>query len=119
MALRPTKKREMILATLRHQHGTLTAKEIHARLPEIDLATIYRNLDLFEKEKLIRPVHLGKGEKEYEFQHEPHHHAICGKCHRIIHFTAPDKKIEKLLGLVDFDIDEIEVTVHGTCKKDH
>lgn len=116
MTIRLTKKRQQILDVLQQHNGTLTAKELHQRLPGVDLVTIYRNLDLFVKERLITQVNLGGGEVQYEHQHEPHHHAVCSECERVIHFVAPDEKIKKLLGVQDFDVDEIEVTVRGKCK---
>lgn len=115
MALKLTQKRHRILDVLKQNHGTLSASDIHAQLPDIDLVTIYRNLDLFTKEKLIKQLRLSAGEAQYEYQQEPHHHAICTECEKVIHFTAPDEKIKKLLGLEDFDVDELEVTVKGLC----
>ncbi|MCD5382083.1 MAG: transcriptional repressor [Candidatus Pacebacteria bacterium] len=116
MNLRLTKKRAQILSVLQKHHGMLSVKDIHARLPDVDLVTIYRNLDLFVKEKMIKEVHLGTEEAQYEYQTEPHHHAVCTECERVIHFTAPDDKLKKVLGLKNFVVDEIEVTVRGTCK---
>ena len=118
MTIRLTKKRQAILDLLTTNHGTLSAAAIHAALPDIDLVTIYRTLDLFTKEKMIKQFHLQSGEAQYEHQSEPHHHAMCTTCERVIHFTAPDKKLKQLLGIEDFDVDEIEVTVHGRCKED-
>ena len=115
MALRITQKRQQILDVLKKQHDTLSVAQIHAKLPEIDIVTIYRNLDLFVKEKLIKQIHLGTDEAQYEYQHESHHHAVCTDCEKVIHFTAPDAEIRKLLGLADFQVDEIEVTVRGIC----
>jgi len=115
MTITLTKKREQILDVLKNHSGTLSAAAIHTKLPEIDLVTIYRNLDLFVKEKMIKQIHLGTDEAQYEYQHEPHHHAVCIECEKVIHFTAPDAKIKKLLGLEDFQVDEIEVTVRGIC----
>ena len=117
MTMKLTKKRKEILEVLKQEPRTLSAADIHQELPDIDLATIYRNLDLFVKEKIIREVHLGTEEHQYEYQKEPHHHAVCTDCHKVLHFKAPDKKIMKLLQLENFDIDEIEVTVKGVCKK--
>ena len=94
----------------------MTAKDVHQKLPDIDLVTIYRNLDLFVKEKLIKQVHLGTDEMQYEYQREPHHHAVCTDCNRVIHFKAPDEKIKKLLGVEGFQVEELEVTVRGVCK---
>lgn len=111
-----TQKRHRILDVLKQNHGTLSASDIHAQLPDIDLVTIYRNLDLFTKEKLIKQLRLNAGETQYEFQDKPHHHALCTKCEKVIHFSAPDEKIKKLLGLNDFEVEELEVTVRGTCR---
>lgn len=111
-----TNKRKKILVVLKNADGALSAAAVHKLLPDIDLVTIYRNLDMFTKEKLIKRVSLGTGEALYEYQPEPHHHAICTDCERVIHFKAPDKKIIKLLGLEKFDIDELEVTVRGKCR---
>lgn len=119
MNVRLTTKRKEILATLEQTHGALSAATIHKTLPHIDLATIYRNLDLFVKEKLIKKINLDAGEAQYEHQHEPHHHAVCTKCHKVLHFTAPDTQIKKLLGLSNFEVDEIEVTVKGLCRRGH
>lgn len=115
MSIRLTEKRNKILSVLKKTPGTLSAAEIHKHIPEIDLVTIYRNLDLFTKEKLIKQVHLNTDEAQYEYQNEPHHHAVCTDCKKIIHFTAPDEKIRKLLTLEKFQIAEIELTVRGIC----
>ena len=116
MKIRMTEKRKRILNTLKRHHGALSASDLHTKLSDIDLVTIYRNLDLFTKEKLIKTFHLSSNETQYEYQPEPHHHAVCTKCEKVIHFTAPDKKIKKLLGLENFNIEELEVTVKGVCK---
>jgi len=115
MNIKLTKKRTLILNALKTHHGTLSAADISQKVPEIDLVTIYRNLDLFVKEKLIKKIHFDSDEAQYEYQHEPHHHAVCTNCEKVIHFTAPDEKIKKLLQLEGFTVDEIEVTVKGLC----
>ena len=52
MNIRLTEKRQRILDILKENHGTLSASDIHGELPDVDLVTIYRNLDLFTKEKI-------------------------------------------------------------------
>lgn len=114
MNTRTSKKRQAILDTLKAKQRALTAAELHAALPGMNLTTIYRNLELFTNEKVIKKLQLGSQEARYEYQHEPHHHAVCERCEKVIHFTAPDAQIIKLLGLSDFTVDELEVTVRGT-----
>lgn len=115
MTRRHSKKREQILDVLKREHGALSAAELHAHLPELDLTTIYRNLDVFVADGDVKKLQLGGNEARFEYMHEPHHHAVCTECERVIHFTAPDEKIKKLLGIEDFRVDELEVTVRGKC----
>lgn len=116
MNRRRSKKRDQILALLQREHGALSASEIHTQLPALDLATIYRNLDLFVSDGVVKKLLFHGKEALYEYPERPHHHAVCTECERVIHFTAPDEKIRKLLGIEDFRVDAIEVTVRGICK---
>lgn len=115
MTIRLTEKRKKILDVLKRHKGVFSAGDIHKKLPEIDLVTIYRNLDLFTKEKMITKVHLKSDEVQYEYQEKPHHHAICMDCKKVIHFDASNGEIEKILGLKGFDIEEIDLVVKGRC----
>lgn len=112
-----TKKRAQILDLLKAHSGALSAAAVHQQLPNIDLVTIYRNLDLFVQKKLIKKINFSAAAALYEFQHEPHHHALCNDCAKVIHFTAPDAEILQLLKLKDFQVSEIEVTVKGVCRR--
>jgi Fe2+ or Zn2+ uptake regulation protein len=117
MKTRLTKKRQAILDTLKEHKAALSASEVHRLVPDMNLATVYRNLEYFTKERVIKKLQLRTQEARFEYQHEPHHHAVCGQCEKVIHFTAPDKEIIKLLGLEDFDIEELEITVRGSHQK--
>jgi Fe2+ or Zn2+ uptake regulation protein len=115
MKTRLTKKRQAILDVLKQSREALSAAEVHAAVPDVDLATVYRNLEHFTSKKVIKKLQLGGKEARYEYQNEPHHHAVCTECERVVHFTAPDEEIKKLLGVTDFKVEELEVTVRGTC----
>ena len=52
--MRITKHRQEILDTLDKSENTLSASDIHALLPHINLVTIYRNLEKFVSEGLIK-----------------------------------------------------------------
>ncbi len=115
MQRRKSKKREAIMEVLKAAHHPLSAAMVHQKLPDIDIVTIYRNLELFTEERAVRKFHFAGAEAHFEYQDEPHHHAICSDCDKVIHFKAPDKKIIKLLGLEGFEVEELEVTVRGKC----
>tara|TARA_B100000745_G_scaffold133790_1_gene87367 strand:+ start:154 stop:516 length:363 start_codon:yes stop_codon:yes gene_type:complete len=116
MNFKLTKKRQAILALLKNSGTTLSAQDIFERVDDMDLTTVYRNLDLFVKEKMITKVVLNTDEDLYEYQSEPHHHAVCTDCNKVIHFSACTEDLEKLLRIKDFNIENIEVTVRGTCR---
>lgn len=115
-----SKKRAEILALLETSQEALSAAEIHSALPHLDLATIYRNLELFVTDKVARKLHLtDTGEACYEVASELHHHAICTDCAEVLHFTAKNDVLIHALNIPDFDIDEIEVTVRGRHRRQH
>jgi len=115
MNRRHSHKRTQILTVLKQEHGALSASEIHHKLPSLDLTTIYRNLDMFVTDGVVKKLLLNGKEALYEYQEKSHHHAVCATCNRVIHFTAPDEKIEKMLNLKNFKVDEIDITIRGTC----
>ena len=112
---RNSKKRTEILNIIKNSEIALSAAGIHAFLPHIDLATIYRNLDKFTEQKIIKKIRLNDKEAQYEHQYEKHHHAVCNAGDTTIHFQVPENKIIKLLGLKDFKIDEVDIIVTGSC----
>lgn len=117
MTKRHSKKREQILAVLKNTRGALSAAALHQQLPELNLTTIYRNLDAFVADGTVKKFQLGGTEAFYEYTTAATHHAFCSQCNKVIRFTAADEQITQLLGLDDFFVDELEVTVRGTCKQ--
>lgn len=115
MKRRKSLKREQILKVLKGAHGALSAAAIHKKVPKIDLTTIYRNLDMFVKDGTVKRLNLGDSEAQYEYSEETHHHAICLDCDKVIHFTAPDAKIMKLLDIKGYKAKSLEITLRGTC----
>ncbi len=117
--MRITKHRQEILAVLDHNEEALSASAIHSQLPHINLATIYRNLEGFVEAGTVTKLNLGGDEAVFEVQHEPHHHAICDDCNKVIHFTVNNEELIKEFALSDFSIRNIEVTLRGTCTHTH
>ncbi len=113
--MRLTKHRTEILTTLTSSPESLSASAVHARLPHIDLVTIYRNLDRFVSAGLIKKLHLAGNEATYEHQHHPHQHAVCDTCDKVIHFTIPTDVLIQQFTLPHFTIKSIDVVVHGSC----
>jgi Fur family transcriptional regulator, peroxide stress response regulator len=114
--MRETKSRSAILSVLESE-SILSAQQIHKKLPEFDLATIYRNLKRFVQEGIVRELNMSKEESLYEKVQDDHQHAQCVECGKINHIVIPKDKIMELLDLKDFDVEDIDLYIKGRCKK--
>ena len=86
--LRITPQREMIVQAIAHSHRHLTAEQIYqqvqAHTHTVNLATVYRTLDLLVEQGLIHRLHLGSGQIVYTSQsHGPHVHLVCRQCGQV------------------------------------
>lgn len=81
--IRLTKGKKAVLECLFHAKSGMSAQEIHAEISasEIDLATIYRNLEMLEKLGfLLKTEYSPKGWK-YALSSRKHSHSIeCVQC---------------------------------------
>ncbi len=116
MTRRHSKKREKILGVLKNSHGALSASQLHKKLPDMDLTTIYRNLEIFAADGEVKKLTFKDKETLFEWSEDDHHHAICEDCERVIHFTAPDDKIKKLVNIPGFKTESMEITLRGCCE---
>jgi len=120
---RITKQRKVILNELREVCIHPTAKQIYKlakkQLPNISLATIYRNLEYLEENNLIIKIKSKRDEYRYDGNISDHCHLICSKCGKIIdifdlkELSFCSKKIKES----GFIINSEFVELHGTCKK--
>jgi Fe2+ or Zn2+ uptake regulation protein len=117
--MKMTKHRKAIIDTLSCHPGALTAQEIHERVGAMNLVTVYRNLDILVEQGPIKKMFLGNSEAVYEYQHHPHHHAICDTCHDVIHFDVQTAEIKEILSEKGFNVENIDITVHGQCQTKH
>ncbi len=83
--LKITPARVKMLDIFKHARTPLNAKQIARRLKfaDVDLATIYRNLETLQKQKIIAEVNLKKEQAYYELSGTHHHHIICESCGKI------------------------------------
>ena len=91
--LRITPQREMIIQAIAHSDRHRTAEEIYqqvqARTRAVNLATVYRTLDLLVEQGLIHRLHLGSGQIVYTSpSHGAHLHLVCRHCGQVIDADA-------------------------------
>ena len=84
--LKVTKNRKIILENLNNQESPISAEELFDKLnkeSEIDLSTIYRNLNILEEKNILLKTSNLDGLNYYQLNDDDHKHFItCSKCHK-------------------------------------
>jgi len=119
-----TPQRRLLLSIMREAGRHLDAKEVYRRAserdPNISLATVYRNLRVFEKQGLINERHLGQARCYYEMRRlGEHQHLVCEACGQVIEFESPllRKLVAEVQRKSNFSVTKVEVYLKGYCHK--
>lgn len=87
-AKKHSKKRDAILECLRsttcHPSAEWVFTQLKPKIPDLSLATVYRNLALFLEEGIISSVGVVAGLERFDGTVEPHVHFICTDCGKIL-----------------------------------
>jgi len=119
---RITPQREMIIDVLVHSERHLSAEDIYVELEKytntIDLATVYRTLDMLWEAGFVSCNEMHTGKKLYAtHKHGPHIHLICRHCLRVLEVDPSilDPLGQDVLNRFDFKADLQHVTIFGIC----
>ena len=121
-----TPQREKILRVLlENKEKHLSAEDVYYIVKQksigIGLATVYRTLELFLDNGVVRSLDFGDGKKRYELenadQEHHHHHAICLNCNKVIEIKEDlldelEKRVQKEY---DFKVINHELKFFGYC----
>lgn len=116
-----SRQRESILAYLRsrtdHPAAETVYQEIRKEMPNISLATVYRNLSLLTEIGEIRKVPVSQGPDRFDANTYPHDHFLCERCGRIMDLEM--RRIEEVAKAdgTPFDgrIDRQRTNYYGLC----
>lgn len=118
---RNTRQRTAIRTAIEAAARPLSPQEIHtavqASVPEVGMATIYRNLKLLLGEGAIQTVSLPGDNPRYEAAQlavHHHHHFHCVPCDRVFEVEGCPGHIDALAP-AGFRIDRHELTLYGVC----
>lgn len=105
----------------------LSTEEIYSlvkeKFPDIGIATVYRTLQLFDENDIIKKLNFGDGCFRYELSQEEdkhsHHHLMCLSCGRVFEFDEDlldelEKEIEQRN---NFEIVDHVVKFIGYCSE--
>ncbi len=114
--LRMTPQRRRVMAAVTELvHAT--PDQVAEAVPEIDLTTVYRTLEVLEQIGLLAHTHLGHGAPSYRLAGDDHVHLVCHSCSSVVDLPADltDALATKLLAEQQFVLDRSHFTVFGTC----
>lgn len=118
---RITKQRRAIFAALQGDTTHPTADEVYRRvkkeLPNISLATVYRNLKLLAEEGLILEISAPDGPHRYDPQTHEHYHFLCDRCERVYDVKIPvQSQLERELVRQGYQVRCHATLFYGICK---
>lgn len=93
--LRLTPHRKAVVHALRISPAPLSAEELHRKVPQAHLVTLYRTLDMLFRANIVRSIGLDQERAHFELAFDHHHHIVCVSCERIEDVHVKDKKLEK------------------------
>ena len=116
------RKRDAILSCVRKTHTHPSAEWVYehvkAEMPDISLATVYRNLSLFKEQGLITSLGTVKGVERFDGNTQPHVHFICTECGCIVDLPGISVP-EELNAAVSRDsggrVDSCQLSFTGLC----
>ena len=120
--MRVTKQRQAILRELMDREDHPTAEKVlegvRGDLPQISLATVYRNLRRLADEGLVQELpDRGEG-RRYDGTPIPHHHFFCTRCGGIEDVRAglPSTLKESLAKEVHGEVRQLRLQLFGICQ---
>jgi len=101
------------VTTLEHA----TPEQVAEAVPDVDLTTVYRTLELLEQLGFLAHTHLGHGAPSYRLAEDDHIHVVCHECGSVIDAPAglADSLADRLLAERGFVLDRSHFTVFGRC----
>jgi Fur family ferric uptake transcriptional regulator len=116
---RLTQPRKEILQVLEAYPRTvqeLQSDLIHKQV-KVDLASIYRTLELLESLNVVQSVDLGEGKKRFELlENDHHHHVICRRCGAIEDVCINEEKlITDIATQSKYTVENHTIEFFGTC----
>ncbi|KKQ80208.1 MAG: Ferric uptake regulator, Fur family [Parcubacteria group bacterium GW2011_GWC2_38_7] len=92
--IRNTNQRQLIFEylqrTLTHPTAEQIFQNMRKELPRISFGTVYRNLDILEKQGLISTVIYSKEHVRYHVGPMNHSHFVCNSCDKVENIITDD-----------------------------
>lgn len=121
---RLTLQKQAIIDVLHADERMLTAEEVYGRVrekhPNISLGTVYRNLQGFSTQGVVRRTLYADGKARYEMAgHVHHHHLICLDCGGAMEvpWCPVGNEVVSFMAESDFSPVSHQFEIYGHCKQ--
>lgn len=120
---RQSKKRDAILECVRgttcHPSAEWVYAQLKPQIPDLSLATVYRNLALFLREGSISSLGVVQGLERFDGNTCPHVHFICSHCGAVLDLPDMDVPTEletKVAAQTGGHVTTAVLSFHGQCE---
>ena len=119
--MRYSYQREAIKKVVKGTNSHPTADWIYNQtkkiISKISLGTVYRNLKQLSKDGEINTIYDGNIAR-YDWNIESHDHLKCTQCGDLVDVHLAHDEFKSIVKTkFKFDVDDVEMTVIGTCSK--
>lgn len=118
------RKRNAILSYLQdkvtHPSAETIYTDLKQHIPDLSMATVYRNLTKFRQEGLVQCVATVKGVERFDANTDPHVHFICRHCDAVIdlhEMQIPPQLIDQAANVTGGKIDCCSLSFTGLCRE--
>ncbi len=119
--IKMTVQRRVVLEEVKKVKTHPSADEVYLavrrRLPDISMATVYRNLETLAEHGLIRRLWEVSAPRRYDGILEQHYHVVCDRCGRVddVRLEAVNGFLEDARRASDYDVQGYRLEFHGLC----
>ena len=120
MALRYSRKRELVLDAVRsscaHPTAEMVYQSLKAEYPDLSLGTVYRNLNLLVENGLLIRLCTPDAADHFDARLDAHQHICCSVCGciRDVNIDLPHLR-ERTLQETGFTVERVDVMMSGVC----
>lgn len=117
--MRSSKQRDAVFDVLKascdHPTADVIYERVKAKIPNISLGTVYRNLGQLQDEGLITVVESSDKKVHYEGNLEDHIHFLCKSCETITDvFCKTD--VPPVFNDMGYQVENQKTVYYGLCK---
>lgn len=116
-----SRQRELILNTLCDNPVHPTAENLYfmvkKTLPDISLATVYRNLNSLKQEGSIISFDCGDDKEHFDANISPHAHLKCLACEQVSDIFLSDNELHCLKGIHEGEFQLVYIGFCTRCNK--